>query len=1083
GVVSRLVRPHSNTDRLGIYWVEVVDQNGCIGVSNRLNLSDCEAIGGTCVNGRCVGSPPPPCVFSGDLDFEIRRTTDCRRHLYVNNSFGFIPGSIRWDFGDVASGPNNRSTDFSPEHTFEGGARFYVIKLRASFRATDGSICPIELWKNDTIPLVADFEALGACSGSDVQFNDLSNFLPFTSIVSWKWNFGDPASGAQNVSRDTDPIHVYNSPGTYTVELLVEEQSGCRSAITKQVTIYDPPTIDFDPPDENCISNAMNFRALVSPRVTKVAWDFGDPASGASNQSESFNTYHSFSNPGRYTVELRAEDQSGCKSVTSRVIEVTGNSLTAAIDASPNPPVCSGDSVVLSADTNGPTLLWSTGANSSSITVRESDVYSLTVSDAEGCVAKAPPIPVDFTELPEATIRAVRYNQFKSPAAYFYDSYAVCEGEDVFLEVDGVDRGYIYRWSTGLLGTEVEFSEENDKLLEAGDHLFTLTVTDRQTRCENTIGPFLVRVHPLPDSIEILASDARTICESTPVTYFVNNPQAGITYIWNNGETGTSMTTDVAGEYYVLGFNANGCRAESNRMIIKAGPNVVSIPSGCHIRCRPDTLCFPEIPGIASYQWYFNGAIVPGPEGQQPDFLPQESGTYYLEMIDTSGCLATSADLTIQLNDGLGTINGEVYFDLNQNGMIDAGDTLMSGIPIVILNDGMVAIDSAFSNGGLVLFDRLPSSKDYSLILDSLGLPPNTRAIQVQQDASLFGCDDEELVQWLVIPYCVTQTHSLALLACPGDSATYDGQRWAIGSRQDVTFLTSGGCDSIVSLQVNALPEYLEQVNLTACLGSRITYNGMDLPSDTTAMLRYQTVAGCDSLIEVRVSSLPRDSSSLSLEVCGDNPVDYDGVTLRAGDRRLFNYTNSSGCDSLLFVLVDSVPEYYERVALTACAGSRITYNGMDLPSDTMAMLRYQTVAGCDSLIEVRVSSLPRDSSSMSLEVCGDNPVNYDGVTLRAGDRRLFNYTNSAGCDSLLLVLVDSVPEYYEQVALTACTGSRITYNGMDLPSDTTAMLRYQTVAGCDSLIEVRVSSLPRDSSSMSLEVCGDNPVDYDGVT
>ncbi|MDP4281843.1 MAG: hypothetical protein Q8867_06790, partial [Bacteroidota bacterium] len=34
-----------------------------------------------------------------------------------------------------------------------------------------------------------------------------------------RWNFGDPASGVDNVSFLPDPVHIYSSPGTYTVEL------------------------------------------------------------------------------------------------------------------------------------------------------------------------------------------------------------------------------------------------------------------------------------------------------------------------------------------------------------------------------------------------------------------------------------------------------------------------------------------------------------------------------------------------------------------------------------------------------------------------------------------------------------------------------------------------------------------------------------------------------------------------------------------------------------------------------------------------------------------------------------------------
>ncbi|MDP4280685.1 MAG: PKD domain-containing protein, partial [Bacteroidota bacterium] len=48
--------------------------------------------------------------------------------------------------------------------------------------------------------------------------------IPFSGDI-WppadttRWNFGDPASGVDNVSYLPDPVHIYSLPGTYTVEL------------------------------------------------------------------------------------------------------------------------------------------------------------------------------------------------------------------------------------------------------------------------------------------------------------------------------------------------------------------------------------------------------------------------------------------------------------------------------------------------------------------------------------------------------------------------------------------------------------------------------------------------------------------------------------------------------------------------------------------------------------------------------------------------------------------------------------------------------------------------------------------------
>jgi PKD repeat protein len=42
----------------------------------------------------------------------------------------------------------------------------------------------------------------------------------------WEWDFGDPASGASNVSFLRNPTHDYVAPGTYTVTLTAIDDDG-----------------------------------------------------------------------------------------------------------------------------------------------------------------------------------------------------------------------------------------------------------------------------------------------------------------------------------------------------------------------------------------------------------------------------------------------------------------------------------------------------------------------------------------------------------------------------------------------------------------------------------------------------------------------------------------------------------------------------------------------------------------------------------------------------------------------------------------------------------------------------------------
>ena len=65
----------------------------------------------------------------------------------------------------------------------------------------------------------------------DYSFNDLS-----VGAFSWIWNFGDPASGANNTSTIQNPTHTFSSTGVYSVTL-VADNGTCSSSATNFIPI------------------------------------------------------------------------------------------------------------------------------------------------------------------------------------------------------------------------------------------------------------------------------------------------------------------------------------------------------------------------------------------------------------------------------------------------------------------------------------------------------------------------------------------------------------------------------------------------------------------------------------------------------------------------------------------------------------------------------------------------------------------------------------------------------------------------------------------------------------------------------
>lgn len=911
GVPTWIDSPTLTNGQYSTFHVDITDANGCTATSNSLTIVEsCGGGGGVCNN---PGHPASNCVNGVDITFAWAFTPTCETIQFNNTSPNYMPGTGQWNFDDLGSGAANISTLENPTHSYSK-AGFYTVIFEG--QTTLGQLCwmyaPVE------VRAVADFFNETNCIGLPMTFEDRTTFLPTVSLAGWSWDFGDPASGAANTTAAQDPTHIYNTPGNYTVTLVVTTSGGCTTTFSKQVTVEPPPSVTFTPPVQNCEDAALPFSAIVSPDAFELSWDFGNPASGAANTSEVSDPFHAFNTAGNYNVELTVSSVYGCSNTHTEVVAIAPNPLGGVISAVPDPPICEGTSTTLSAPGGGTGYNWSSGEITASVISSEESVYEVTITNNQGCSYTTPPFPVEVVPQPTGTIRAIEYNEFGQPVNFDYDGITICEGEDVFLEIISAGT-YINAWSTGESGNAIEFSEDRGNQLSVGIYNITVNITDLISGCSQQEGPFTIVVNALPDPIYTASVPSGITCEGSPVTFSVTNPQAGVNYQWNTGETGTSTTASFAGAYYAVGTNQFGCKRESDSLFILELPDIARVPGGCHVRCEPDTLCLPAMPGIVSMQWLLNGTPIPAPNGTIPNLVATQSGVYELVMTDIYGCTATSDPLNLELYQGYGTFTGDVYFDINDNGIIDATDTLMSGIDIVLIESGTNQDTVTSDVNGNYGFANILST-DYTLLLDPTTLPPNVVPYYNNVDTSLVGCDDMAPVDWLVHFQCITVDFPLPLTVCANDSLVYNGQVYYAGDTEDITYVLPGGCDSIVHLTVTGIPVASATANLDACNGDSISYLGYVIYPGESQVINLSSVTGCDSLLTVNVAGLPVNTSSLNLEVCPGEQVTYNGQQLDAGETVEVILMNQYGCDSTVTVSVTAYPDFsFEASGSVSC--------------------------------------------------------------------------------------------------------------------------------------------------------------------
>ncbi len=218
----------------------------------------------------------------------------CQGKPYILTATGGIGSASYTWFTDGVFAGNGNSLNINPTTTTE-----YILEVR------EGACVAYDTLKvNVNIQPTSGIipSTIKGCAELTVSF--LSNSLQATA---YQWDFGDG-----NVSNEANPVHIYDTPGSYTVELITLGTGGCADTSYMNIFVSPPAEAHFytQPNYQDgpiYLPNAQVFFIDSSLNAVRWIWDFGD-----GNISFEQNPVHEYLLPGNYTVTLVVQDEGGC---------------------------------------------------------------------------------------------------------------------------------------------------------------------------------------------------------------------------------------------------------------------------------------------------------------------------------------------------------------------------------------------------------------------------------------------------------------------------------------------------------------------------------------------------------------------------------------------------------------------------------------------------------------------------------------------------------------------------------------------------------------------------------------------------
>ena len=252
-----------------------------------------------------------------------------------------------------------------------------------------------------------NFEFWNTCLGDTTFFRLLGDTGAIDSVV---WNFGDPLSGAANISRDFNPWHIFTSTGTFSVCVERFDTSGFNDTTCLNVEIAEGPTVLLPNDTILCSGNTLTL----ADTHTLVSFLWSDSTSDSAID---------VTTTGIYWLQL----SNRCGLDRDSIYVEFDPDLDP--ELGPDTALCVGDDRLLSAsDPEADSYIWSTGDTTSSITVTTEGLYWVKSTNACGDFYDS--VNLEFDQIPDFTFP-------------WTDSTA-CIGDAIVLKATSPDVDY--RW-------------------------------------------------------------------------------------------------------------------------------------------------------------------------------------------------------------------------------------------------------------------------------------------------------------------------------------------------------------------------------------------------------------------------------------------------------------------------------------------------------------------------------------------------------------------------------------------------------------------------------------------------------------